>query len=953
MLMARTLHTDDVVVEGDDTQIGVVERTHGDVDSHHPFPARSSSDSLVRDQSITKKLFDKFLKDGIPPPGSVLVQWYHIPSSSLISESKLKLIDRSLLIGDVVKRNSRDAMSGVVINTSTKCTLRPCGDIEIASNQKKLKGLLTGDGEHHGIRPVGEETQLPLFDIPSSELRYDETVNEEDLIIWKDRIGRIDELNLTITVRLSDNSVVEIHDDLAEHVDGAMDLFAIGDIAVARKGALRLGKWIYGQYNPNTPPIGTVVARRIINAEVTWLQRRIGAPETDDPVSTLDRDEIEADDFYVYDRTKRPKDLRNASTTLSYSEIDVRLGLRVRFKDLSGACVKYDGSTPHGKLQRIDRNDTLGYDLNVFDVVRFRTEVTVQWQDLSVTQESSVDLVPDSSIDDENAAWPGEIAHTLEFEPAPGQQGMTQPSKVGVVQDVNSLDRMATMRWCPGAHMQYFEDLDESPGVKTLILAVVGQAGDEKQELSLYDLEAPGMLNVRRGDIVLLIKESGDQHRSSILRSEPDWVGEVVDTCLDGNITIRLGAMEEVRDIKVPREQIRVAVRSDGTDQMDHWDDDVTWDEEMSSSEEENDMSDDYFSEDEEEIRATYEDENGMPLEEEDVENDDWESDGDASQQDIDMVDVTAATPPTSNSVTPPETGKQQREESVISLDQISSVEPEQYLVLEGMVPVSHHYCNEPSTQSSPHMKRLQKEHKILRTSNALPNGVYVRTWESRLDLLRVLFIGPTETPYSHVPFIIDFYISSSFPAEPPKAFFHSWIVAGAGGVGRVNPNLYEDGKICLSLLGTWDGDKGEGWSAARSTLLQVLVSILGLVLVREPYFNEAGYEPLAGLESSRRPSALYNERTFLRASVFVIKAVNWLNSADGTTGTDIEGLEDVVRWLYKDPLGRRLLEKKTREVEDVLGRSEVGGLEPDGMTVMSKGACIPMKRMLTRLMEL
>jgi Ubiquitin-conjugating enzyme len=48
--------------------------------------------------------------------------------------------------------------------------------------------------------------------------------------------------------------------------------------------------------------------------------------------------------------------------------------------------------------------------------------------------------------------------------------------------------------------------------------------------------------------------------------------------------------------------------------------------------------------------------------------------------------------------------------------------------------------------------------------------------------------------------------------------------------------NLYEEGKVCLSILGTWTGDKNEIWSATRSSLLQAFVSIQGLVLVKEPY---------------------------------------------------------------------------------------------------------------------
>lgn len=51
------------------------------------------------------------------------------------------------------------------------------------------------------------------------------------------------------------------------------------------------------------------------------------------------------------------------------------------------------------------------------------------------------------------------------------------------------------------------------------------------------------------------------------------------------------------------------------------------------------------------------------------------------------------------------------------------------------------------------------------------------------------------------------------------------------------------DGKVCLSLLGTWDGDRGENWNASTSTLLQVLVSIQSLILVPEPFFNEVTEE--------------------------------------------------------------------------------------------------------------
>ncbi|KAF2174502.1 UBC-like protein, partial [Zopfia rhizophila CBS 207.26] len=142
----------------------------------------------------------------------------------------------------------------------------------------------------------------------------------------------------------------------------------------------------------------------------------------------------------------------------------------------------------------------------------------------------------------------------------------------------------------------------------------------------------------------------------------------------------------------------------------------------------------------------------------------------------------------------------------------------------------------------------------------SLPPGIFVRTWESRLDLLRVLMIGPTDTPYEYAPFVIDFHLPTSYPSISPSAYFHSW----TNGNGPVNPNLYEDGKICLSLLGTWHADeRNESWNPNKSTLLQVLVSIMGLVLVTEPYYNEAGFEVHRDAPETKLSSALYTERAY------------------------------------------------------------------------------------------
>ena len=81
------------------------------------------------------------------------------------------------------------------------------------------------------------------------------------------------------------------------------------------------------------------------------------------------------------------------------------------------------------------------------------------------------------------------------------------------------------------------------------------------------------------------------------------------------------------------------------------------------------------------------------------------------------------------------------------------------------------------------------------------------------------------------------------------------FLTTGQGQV-RFNPNLYQCGKVCLSLLGSWSGP---GWEAGKSTMLQVLVSIQGLILVPDPYFNEPGFEPSRNTARGQTASDAYN----------------------------------------------------------------------------------------------
>ncbi|GAA5994201.1 ubiquitin-conjugating enzyme E2 [Rhodotorula paludigena] len=185
--------------------------------------------------------------------------------------------------------------------------------------------------------------------------------------------------------------------------------------------------------------------------------------------------------------------------------------------------------------------------------------------------------------------------------------------------------------------------------------------------------------------------------------------------------------------------------------------------------------------------------------------------------------------------------------------------------------PFDHHYIGEPvQVPTKAFMSRMRKEHQVLASS--LPPNILVRAYENRLDLLRCLIIGPLDTPFQNAPFLFDVFLSpAKFPQEPPQVFFHSW----ASGT-RVSPNLYVEGKVCLSLLGTWSGDKDENWSAAKSSILQVFISIQGLIMVEEPYFTEPGFEKQIGTPEATAASELYNERTLVLTRAFVKRACEY-----------------------------------------------------------------------------
>ena len=75
--------------------------------------------------------------------------------------------------------------------------------------------------------------------------------------------------------------------------------------------------------------------------------------------------------------------------------------------------------------------------------------------------------------------------------------------------------------------------------------------------------------------------------------------------------------------------------------------------------------------------------------------------------------------------------------------------------------------------------------------TSSVPSGVFVRYCASRIDVMKILIIGPKGTPYENGLFEFDLFCPPEFPNAPPKMTFRTT----GGGKVRFNPNLYNDGK--------------------------------------------------------------------------------------------------------------------------------------------------------------
>lgn len=127
--------------------------------------------------------------------------------------------------------------------------------------------------------------------------------------------------------------------------------------------------------------------------------------------------------------------------------------------------------------------------------------------------------------------------------------------------------------------------------------------------------------------------------------------------------------------------------------------------------------------------------------------------------------------------------------------------------------------------------KRLLRDVVRLIKSPLSSNGIYYSHDEDNMLKGYAVIFGPGDSLYRHGVYMFAVDYPTEYPFAPPKLTYLT-----NDGRTRFNPNLYRNGKVCLSLLNTW---KGEQWTSCQS-IESILLSLVAL-FHNEPLLNEPG----------------------------------------------------------------------------------------------------------------
>jgi ubiquitin-protein ligase len=129
--------------------------------------------------------------------------------------------------------------------------------------------------------------------------------------------------------------------------------------------------------------------------------------------------------------------------------------------------------------------------------------------------------------------------------------------------------------------------------------------------------------------------------------------------------------------------------------------------------------------------------------------------------------------------------------------------------------------------------RRLQKDIATMLSEEMSSLGIYYVADEANMRRGLGLVFGPENSRYADCPLFFSVQFPADYPISSPVVR-----ILTSDGKTRFHPNLYIDGKVCLSILGTYSGPS---WVSSLN-IGSVFKSIVSL-LDHNPITNEPGWE--------------------------------------------------------------------------------------------------------------
>lgn len=156
-------------------------------------------------------------------------------------------------------------------------------------------------------------------------------------------------------------------------------------------------------------------------------------------------------------------------------------------------------------------------------------------------------------------------------------------------------------------------------------------------------------------------------------------------------------------------------------------------------------------------------------------------------------------------------------------------------------------------------VKRLQKDYQDI-IVNGKDHGILVRLIRGDLLSWEAVITGPEDTPWEGGLFRLTLHFSESYPLHPPEVRFVTPVF---------HPNVYVDGRVCLSILQTF-------WSPSLS-VQSVLLSLQSLLSDPNPSSSANGE---AGALLLKNPNEYY-KRVLESVEASVLDDENFLSDTE------------------------------------------------------------------------